>query len=302
MPITKIAPTLDALRDPVTLRLVRPSRWDSMVVPESVRQNGQTLRFTQSVSGSVQVPAGLLESFLALGSEKEILAFAKKFGPLRLDATQATALLDKLAYKGLERPLHREGTEHIKIWWNTQQQFRLLLELAAALRVERRPDQGILERLSNLGVLVLEADFSTDDYRRKNVDEQRDGAALVLIYHLQMLARICQLQPGLTVASWDTRSLRFDLVFQDGLARSPAVDQGHLSLFGALVFQLMAAVTGTGFATCSACGKPFVPRRRPRVDQRHYCRECGRRAAVRDAKLARRRRLEEAGQKRRRHK
>lgn len=55
-------------------------------------------------------------------------------------------------------------------------------------------------------------------------------------------------------------------------------------LFGALGLQLMFAMSGSGgFVTCSGCGAPYTPRRQPIAGRRHYCQNCGRTAAIRDA-------------------
>jgi hypothetical protein len=63
-------------------------------------------------------------------------------------------------------------------------------------------------------------------------------------------------------------------------------------LFGALVLQLMSAVTRTaGFAICSECGMAYVPSRQPRRGQQNYCEGCGRPAALRHAQRKRRSRL-----------
>ena len=46
-------------------------------------------------------------------------------------------------------------------------------------------------------------------------------------------------------------------------------------LFGALVCQLMLAVTGTdGIDICAACGQAYVDSRRPNRAHRNYCRRC----------------------------
>ena len=63
-------------------------------------------------------------------------------------------------------------------------------------------------------------------------------------------------------------------------------------LFGHLALQLLVAVSGsTGFALCSACSAPYVPRRAPARSRLHYCQRCGRRAAWRVAQRKRRRTL-----------
>jgi hypothetical protein len=55
-------------------------------------------------------------------------------------------------------------------------------------------------------------------------------------------------------------------------------------LFGALAVQLLQAVGyPDALAICDGCGKPFVPTMRPSPNRRSYCKDCGRRAALRDA-------------------
>lgn len=76
------------------------------------------------------------------------------------------------------------------------------------------------------------------------------------------------------------------LEWRDGAVQ---IALGGRGLFGDLGVQLALAVTKTeGFATCSSCGNLYVPTRRPRAGQSHYCDTCrgpdGRRAAWRDAK------------------
>jgi hypothetical protein len=67
-------------------------------------------------------------------------------------------------------------------------------------------------------------------------------------------------------------------------------------LFGALAVQLLFAVSRTdGLAVCSACGSPYCPPRKPRIDQRHYCSGYRRRGAWRDAQRARRAVLKMSG-------
>jgi hypothetical protein len=68
------------------------------------------------------------------------------------------------------------------------------------------------------------------------------------------------------------------------------------TLFGALGVQLLMAVSrAAGFAVCSACGKVYMPKRRPNPKRRRYCGRCGVKAAWRDAQLRRRAKLAERG-------
>ena len=57
---------------------------------------------------------------------------------------------------------------------------------------------------------------------------------------------------------------------------------GNRTVFGALAYQLLIALTcAPDLALCSECGNAFLPSRRPRTNQRHFCASCGRAAAVR---------------------
>lgn len=65
-------------------------------------------------------------------------------------------------------------------------------------------------------------------------------------------------------------------------------------LFANLAIQLMMAVSQIdSVAICSACGRSYMPRRRPKSNQRRYCAEC-KKVAKRDASAAYRRRKSHA--------
>jgi hypothetical protein len=73
--------------------------------------------------------------------------------------------------------------------------------------------------------------------------------------------------------------------------RGAEITFGSRSLLGAVVTQLLLAVSGTkAYAFCSSCGGFYPPRRAPRPDQRHYCQNCRKSARWRDAQRDRRRR------------
>jgi len=68
---------------------------------------------------------------------------------------------------------------------------------------------------------------------------------------------------------------------------------GGVGVFGVLALQLALRVTKErGLALCAGCGRPFTPqRRRPRAGENHYCEDCGRVQAQRDASRRYRRRI-----------
>lgn len=55
----------------------------------------------------------------------------------------------------------------------------------------------------------------------------------------------------------------------------PDVQLFGANLFSAIALQLAFAVSGRdGIAVCSACGRPYLPTRRPKAGQRRYCKPC----------------------------
>jgi hypothetical protein len=65
--------------------------------------------------------------------------------------------------------------------------------------------------------------------------------------------------------------------FIDWDEQSPRITLAGDGLFGALAVQLLfAASSARGLATCTFCGQPYVPTRRPRSDQRRFCPSCRR--------------------------
>lgn len=66
-------------------------------------------------------------------------------------------------------------------------------------------------------------------------------------------------------------------------------DEGGLSLAGVLAVQLVLACSGAqSIATCSGCQMPYTRRWHSPKGRRNYCPSCGKRAAWRDSKRARR--------------
>lgn len=63
-----------------------------------------------------------------------------------------------------------------------------------------------------------------------------------------------------------------ELRFDDPQWRVYYHSLGNERLFGGLAIQLLLAVACVdGFATCSACGRPYMPERTPKSSQNHFC-------------------------------
>lgn len=299
---------LDSFRDYESGRLGRPAQLGELNVPEQVALNDGLLWFTWGAEPrTVPVPDDLLERFLLAGSDSAILALATKLGPLCFDATGVVGLqIQREAW-----PLGAlSGTIDLLSWWHgTRRQFQALLRLAISLRESDQPDAKAIEELGQLGMRFGHTELlekaSSHKHRPENV---RLVAELDLVNHISALVGICGLAPVLRVSNWGKRHAQFELAFQDwlvtwnwvGLAhsRDDRIPRVGVSLFGALLVKLLSAISGSGFSSCSECGDVYVPKRKPRAGEAHYCSKCGREAAVRAAGVRyRERRLAQAKEK-----
>jgi hypothetical protein len=285
----------DVLRDARTGRLTRPARIDALAVPKSVGLRGDHMRFKWSWQelDLVPVPSDLLEQFLALHSVEDVLAFARRFGPLLIDASQYQKLWVLMLDEGLVRAIRtmrlNARKESFEAWERTRRQFAAIIRLVVSLREDERPDADAIRELTSLEMIDLHTQVDGAEWARHSAREQRERAAIDLTYHLSTLADVCGLRPVASVSDWAARPLRFELLIQDRAGEAITANVGRpgsgaLSLFGALLAQLMATVTVTGFAVCAGCGAVYVPKRKPRAGESNYCESCGRTAAVRAAK------------------
>lgn len=98
----------------------------------------------------------------------------------------------------------------------------------------------------------------------------------------------------MTLESW-LKKANVRLGLQWGKPGPEAVIRAD-SLLGALAIQLLLAISQrAALVTCSGCGRFYFPKKRPQSGKRHYCDECGRTAALRDAQRERRRRIRQKG-------
>src|SRR5207247_1519999 len=181
--------------------------------------------------------------------------------------------------------------ESLHNWRRYQPEFNGLLALVAAVREKESPAKETFAEFHALGILPSVSSLTVsrldnpppilEKWASCSLSDRLTTARLVFMNRIATYVRHCGLRPALTLELKRTGP-RFELIFQD--ARADLVGCG-LSLFGALTVQLMSAATGSALAICSACGNFFVPRRRrPAFGKRRYCGECGRAAAVKDAK------------------
>ena len=272
---------LASLSDPETGRFESVMPADHLWTAGNAESEGENLHFDWRSPRHLRPPASLLERFLALPSDEAIVKFAEKFGPLDPRG---------LYLPELEKNARPGGhCEPLSYWRQVQQESQAILSLVAAVRERQSPKKEAFVTLYELGRLPSVSRLTIseagklprilDDWEHCSTKERLDTARAVFQKGVQTFVRHCGLKPALILES---KGFRMELVFQD--ARADFLGSG-LSLFGVLTVQLMSAATGSALATCSSCGKFFVPvRRQPAFGKRRYCADCGRPAAMRDAK------------------
>ena len=297
------------LVDPETGQLAPKVPLDALWVPWMVDLTDGDLHFDwRSGFSHVQPPSGLLNDFLNATSDAAILRIAKTYGPLGIyDPNEESRLVHH--YRG---PVHGKlaALEPLDLWRGLRAEFGTLLSLVAQLREGRQIRDETCQELEQLGIippeprrgrlidllnqgLSLEVDreavvWNTDvwsalwGWRQQSPESRRAGAASLVRDYCMGLVRRAGLRPALDLVLHDS-GMTVDLVFQDAVTDKAGVG---LSVFGALTVQFLSVTTGAGFAICSSCGRAYAPKRRPSVGRRRYCPDCGRKAAVRDAKAA----------------
>jgi len=293
------------------------TRWG---VPEDLNLVGGHLTWPRN--GSVR-PAELpgpafpiLDRFARLVSadDQEVLAFARKWGPLHLCrhglpashlprrvwrfATEVTGAFEDDAadnYRPCGAPGLRRLREPLARWRQFAGEAQAILNVAASLHRENRapiemwapleerfgaPAVVMLgEQNAEAGLIepppqVLSEDVQGVSPRRSTIDEQR-----------RLVSRAVQewLELG-------------DVAVIFRWTGAASIEFGSYCLFGALALQLALAVARSqGLAVCMSCGRAYPPLRQPAPGRNNYCdlSDCGSRAAKRD--WARRKVLGSAG-------
>ena len=283
----------NALADADSARLGRPAAPDSLRVPDQVTLSRGVFSFDSTSEHFTKTKPDLLERFVSVESDAGMLSFARRFGPLALFAQKAKAATLRPDPKrfALLRKQSRVHRERVAWWRATQAQFKMVLTMAAHYREGTAPAPAAFDEAEALGIRPFRVPIGlhATDYNRLPAEARVDLAGVLTVFHTRTLARTCGVRPALTMElNAPLERHRFELVFHDDSSSWEG-----MSLIGALCVQLLAATAGVGFAVCSACGRPYVPRRQPALGRRKYCPSCGRRAAVRAAKAAYRARQRE---------
>ncbi len=229
---------------------------------------------------------GLLSEFMNLADApvESILAFARKWGVLEicehmLPCTHNLRRAFTLSGRWCTPLIYPDGSQNfmepIPYWYFYARQMRALLNIATRLKQDMPGlvDDWKIIQVPGLGRESEVKKISEETFARifgRAVEDDKVFVRMMLDRWLSM----GDVRPNLI---WDDEqcAVSFDN-----------------TLFGMLAMQLMLEIgSAGGIAFCSGCGQTYSPRlRRPKVNQRNYCQKCGRRAALRDAQAARRRR------------
>lgn len=235
-----------------------------LLVPESVKLlDDKTKLVYSSVMKQRSPEPGILGRFTGLAEEspERFLAFAREWGVLGI-------------FDGFPPyPQNSSGVlqENLATWRSYAREARSLLNVA--LRLQR-------------GETGNERDWSIanqEGYRPGSLDaEERAWEEYAMnqqgqiVWEKKLLSR--------RVSRWLRKAAIRPVLVWHPEQRKPHINIGAAGTFGLLAFELALGVAGsTGLVTCTACGNAYVPRRKPRIDERHYCPTCGKRAADKDA-------------------
>lgn len=273
------------------------------LVPQYIAVEGDHVYFEYEGMIESEVPPkplhlrsadGMLDALVRVHEPRDVEAFVRRYGAIgfcvhRLPAGHNPAEPNPVTdepvmwrIRGGRVPLPNEGDtgfcvvardpagrlyDPVSAYLNAAAQFRAALDIAVCLRRadSRRPSWN------DLGTAEQWAAFSRGFYTE--TPNSRPGVGLPaqplpVDIHLARLRFAAQ-----------TRLMQQYARIRLGLDW-PADDAPRLAIeadvFGTLVIQLIAAVTGTnGLAICDGCGLPYVGRkRRPQAGRRNYCDPC----------------------------
>lgn len=243
---------------------------DQWWVPREVRLKGSGLVWRFDLGRYVSSGPGLLADFLQLGdaSDLAICGYAKKWGVLQIcklhnlpashnvasPPSKETAWFCQCKLRLINEGRGLSYGEPCEAWRKYARQAQAILSLAAQLR-EGNP--GPLQDWQVLRPKKLIEEWLTDKGSTKN-QKVFEG----------------RLQVSFELKTWlGLGNVGFAPYWGEA---DPIVLFGNRRLFGALALQLLFTVSRTeGFAFCSSCGQCYPPeKRRPRPDQRRYCKRC----------------------------
>jgi hypothetical protein len=197
----------------------------------------------------------VLHRFLSAGvsTPKDILAFATRYGPLRLCRKHGHPIMYCVSTGLAGGKCWVARPESLMYWKYYSRHARAIVRIANALR-------GLVgETDQDWAVLLYHGRQDIEKMRRSTPAGESPWD------HWAVLSREIQrwLQWG-GVKPW----------FEWTKGRQPSLDPVGDGLFGAIAKHLAFQVLGSGSAICFECGTPYKPTRKPRSDQRNFCLRC----------------------------
>lgn len=257
--------------------LDRPLRAGEYFAPEDLEVRGQDwLLWSPEAAKRVRPGTGTFQKFVELADAPthEILKYARRWGVLEICEHGLPACHDGCVPLDLGKKFY----DPVGVWRRFAALFRAMLNIAAQLHQGKpgRPEDWQIVAGPPLSLATAPL------FQRRGLAVDRDK----LVVALNVLLSIGRVRP---VVTW--REGKWAIEFTGGLRIMS-------SLFGALVYQLMLAVTQTeGCAMCSNCAQSYFPERRPNPYRRNYCPSCRDRGVPsRDAARDRRARLSGKGE------
>jgi hypothetical protein len=215
---------------------------------------GESLRFYEPMPS-----LELLGAFVQLeeGADKEIYRFAKRHGMLGLckHGKPPYHLRSSFCQPGEAR------SEKLAAWRHYASRAGALLRLASEIDANRC---GALDDWNVLGTWSFGRWHSAPRPKQGIPEDPNWRKALVASEVSHWLVQ-CWLRPAI---EWDEPNPTFRLRTD--------------TLIGVIGVSLMTAILRRGgLATCSACGSPYVPKRKPASGRNQFCSSCGKTGAKR---------------------
>ncbi|MFC1938929.1 hypothetical protein ACFLWM_02095, partial [Chloroflexota bacterium] len=198
-----------------------------------------------------------LNTFIKIQKAKNILNFAKRYGPLGLCKHGLPPM--HRGEDGERRWCSPNENEPIERWFYYVKIARLCLEFAAQMKVEP-------------GKITVPA-----KYLKKIAPNHPKPISDSIKMPVRGLGKLVVTD---YINEWlGDAGLRFIL---DWNSREPRLIITSPSVFGALGIQLLSVVTRTNLAVCSGCGMPYLREgRKPQAGRRNFCTSCGYEVATR---------------------
>lgn len=270
------------LSEPEGRGLYRPLSGSTVLVPTCVELRNEGLEWKYSSTSPTKRPTGkgMLEGFVNLsrGSDKAICEYAQKWGVLEICKHHGLprshnsntwprvwsppphplfsddAVCVPLSLRHVDDDSCESGWEALERWRYFSSQAKAVLNIAASLN-QGHPGSAIDWEVLDL---AYHDEWEWKEYRQTSKFSVKHGHSLL----------------SFVVNDWlQLGGVRPQFLWTVG--SKPRIEWGGPTLFGHLAVQMALVVSQTNeMAFCSHCGIPYLARRQPNPNRRHYCETC----------------------------